>query len=468
MKRVLLALALVGMTAGAAMAQDPTDLSDGVFICHHPPGLMYTSDPFDYCGALGLTTCDGQNNMIPDDAGAVWFIVSNFWEPKTFNAVEYGISYGGTQFALLGVGVCAPAPFLTIEYPAAGDWGTDGSAISIALSSEPYWNGTMVATSWIAGYHYSYNAPGMLSLIPSPLTHFIGWLSAGTMYTPVGIGSMGLGMAGGYACSEPPETWACCLPNYGPCVDMVAADCEAAGGGWMVGAICADMPCPEPPLGACCLPNYGPCQDLAERDCIAVGGEWHAGVLCADFQCPTPPPVWACCFADGSCQDLTEAECGAAGGTWYMDVLCAADPCPQPMACCLPNYAGCQDVYSQGECDALMGVLYPDFICADNPCPTPPVAACCFADYTCQDLTEADCLAGGGVWYPGVLCAAEPCPVPPVWACCMPDCSCIMLTEAECMAQGGEWHVDVDCASEPCAVTPTAPDSWGQIKSIYR
>jgi len=43
MKRVLLALALLGMTTGVASAQYADTL--GVFILHAPPGLAYSVDP---------------------------------------------------------------------------------------------------------------------------------------------------------------------------------------------------------------------------------------------------------------------------------------------------------------------------------------------------------------------------------------------------------------------------------------
>jgi hypothetical protein len=428
MKRVLLALALVGMTAGAAMAQG---VGDGVFILHHPPGLVYTTDILDYCPLAGLSDCAGQNPQVPDDAHAVWYIISNFWQTQSFNAVEYGIHFTG-QYAPQHAGVCAPAPFLTIEYPAAGSWPADGSAIAIALSAAPDWSGTFVPTGWISGYHYAGYTAGLVELVPSPSTGFIGWLSGGNMYHPAEVGALGVGMPGIPVCSEPPEMWACCLPNYGPCVEVTSEECTAQGGVWHEGVLCAARPCPEPPPeAACCLPDYGPCVFVTEAACLAQGGEWHDGFTCANYDCPTPPPEYACC---------------------------------------LPDYAGCVDLASQAECDALGGLYIPFQFCINEPCPTPPVWACCLADFTCQDLTADACAAAGGTWMQDVLCAADPCPHPPTAACCT-DCgnTCTELTEAGCAEIGGIWMPDFpSCTPNPCVVTPAAPDSWGSIKGIYR
>ena len=47
MKRVLLAVALIGLGVGIAGA-DENDLTGGVFICHHDPDMVGTP-PEDWC-----------------------------------------------------------------------------------------------------------------------------------------------------------------------------------------------------------------------------------------------------------------------------------------------------------------------------------------------------------------------------------------------------------------------------------
>lgn len=171
--------------------------------------------------------------------------------------------------------------------------------------------------------------------------------------------------------------------------------------------------------------------------------------------------------ADGTYYVICDAYGTNVGNDFTMDYVITCGP---PLgACCLPDYGPCEDL-SEADCAAAGGEWHGDVLCANYECPTaPPVWACCLPDYTCQDLTEAECVAGGGVLYPNVLCASNPCPLPPVWACCLPDCSCVMLTEVDCIGQGGIWYADDDCADPtPCGMTPVAPDSWGEIKSVYR
>jgi len=423
MKRVLLALALVGMTAGAAWAQ----IGDGAFILHHPPGLVYTSDVLDYCPLLGAVTCETQNPTLGSAGtdGEVWYIVSNFWGTAHFNACEYGIQYVGDDYLMEHFGTCAPSPFLTIEYPAAGSWPLPGSAIAIALTTTPNWEGTMVTSGWFAGYNYS--DTGSITLVPSPLTGFIGWLSDGIMYTAAHVGVLGLGHPGVAVCSEQPVTpYACCIETY-TCVMMPVEDCVAQGGVPHDGVVCDNFePCGQPPVpGACCF-GYE-CQVIFQADCEGQGGTWIGGD-CGPDTCGHPP-VFACCLADYSCINMeTEAECMAAQGTWYGDQ----------------------------NCDTFI-------------CPRPPEWACCVG-FDCSMLTADACTLAGGVWNEGIACEGTiPCGAP-LGACCF-GCTgeCQVLTEADCLAQSGTFFADDNCDEpSPCILTPAAPDSWGTIKNIYR
>ena len=435
MKRVLLALALVGLMGGVAAA-DQYDLTGGVLILHAPPGLTYTTDPFDWCTTVGLADCclDQVNQFDCDDAVAhVWYVVSQFYESKTFGQIEFGITYDPSAWLLAGAGFCwPPTGGLITEYPGEGSWPYDGSAVALAVSDEE-WSGACVATHWLAGY--SYCDPlgpgiGMIDLVASPQTSFIGWGSMSGLFSPDCVGAMGIGQAGRPCCSEAPEPFACCLPD-GNCVDV-----------------------------------------MTEAECDGMGGVAYPDI-CANTACPQPPEPEACCFPDGSCQMLLEGACVAAGGTFYAGEDCATYQCPiELMACCMPD-GSCVDVLDQAECDGMGGVLYPTNYCAepDFVCPQPPPEfACCFEfDNACYMMTEADCQAGGGMWNDGMVCTSAggdfDCPF---WAVCCVGEDCTITTAEGCQ---GEFHPEWDSCTpdNPCEYpVPNEPASWGSIKSIYR
>lgn len=57
----------------------------------------------------------------------------------------------------------------------------------------------------------------------------------------------------------------------------------------------------------------------------------------------------------------------------------------------------------------------------------------------------------------------------PTGACCFTDLSCQVLTADLCQAQGGQYvGDDQPCEVSTCAPNPTAPKSWGGIKSLYK
>jgi len=265
--------------------------------------------------------CEDQVNEFPcsNAASYVWYILSQFYEVKTFNAIEMGITYDPNVWLAAQGGVCCPGPFLTIEYPAAGAWPGDGTAVAASATGVD-WSGDCVVTHWLSGYAYCdpYGpGTGMINLMPNPQTSFIGWVSMTGSYVPDCIGSMGIGQPGQWCCSELPQAMACCMPD-GSCVDVFVAD-----------------------------------------ECVAMGGVLYPDP-CAMTDCPQPPDPEACCFPDGSCQMLLEDACVAAGGTFYAGEDCATFQCPvELMACCMPD-GSCVDVLSQTECDGMGGVLYPD------------------------------------------------------------------------------------------------------------
>ena len=285
--------------AGTAALQNEFDLTEGVLICHHPAGLTFTTDT-DFCAVQNIATCEEQNTQIPaGDVPFVWYIVSAFESTKQFNAVEYGINYNGTAYGGAQAGVCAPAAFLTIEYPAAGSWPQDGSAIAIALSTMPNWTGTFVPTSFLWGYHYSYQAPGEISLVPSPLTANIGWVSSaegepGVPFPAKCAGSIGFDMAGDQCCPQGIPTFACCLGDNS-CVVLSTEECTEAGGTSMTEfPDCTTNPCPI--LWGCCVGQD--CFMLTAEDCAELGGDFHLGEICINeggtLNCISPAdnPTW--------------------------------------------------------------------------------------------------------------------------------------------------------------------------------
>ena len=467
MKRVLLALALLGMMTLPAMAQEDPDaavLGAGVLILHAPPGLAFSSDgPADgWCGSVWQTTCETQVNTIPlsDEFEYVWYIVSAFYAPTSFKAIEYGIDYSDVYHEPMSI-LCTPSAALTIEYPAVGQWPKDNTGISIALQGEPYWTGQMMTSGAIYGFRYTYEAPMTATLIPMQQSGAWCWLSPASIeYPPAAVGVMGWGMPGVPVCPEIPELpQACCLNIY-DCVVLFAADCEAQGGVVMDQATCDPWPCPIEPLLACCINIYD-CVVLTERACLAQGGVVQTQPTCDPNPCPIRPQE--CCFGE-NCVLLAPADCEAQGGAVYPGFTCDPNPCPHPMACCVgPD---CVNVLSADECAGLGGVLYAEENCDTFSCPLPAWACCIDFDETCYMYTEAECLAAGGVWNEGIDCANFTCPL---WRVCCVGEVCHITNEAGCAELGGEWTPDeVSCDQNPCLITPNDPSSWGTIKSIYR
>jgi hypothetical protein len=430
---------------------DPYDLTGGVFILHAPPGLAYSVDPpaGGWCaGSVWGTTCGTQVNTMPcsDDYEWVWYIVSNFYESKTFKAVEYGIIYDPDLYLYAAGTLCTPSAALTIEYPATGDWPDAGSGISIALTGTPYWTGTMVTSGMVYGWHYCNMVPTSITLGPMPLSGGIGWLAPDARtFAAACIGVLGIDMAGQSCCSVAPQ--ACCFAD-GHCEVRVTADCSAAGGVVYPDPDCDPNPCPVP-TQACCI--GADCQELTPAACVAQGGVVYPDPDCDPNPCPVP--TQACCIG-ADCQELTPAACVAQGGVVYPDPDCDPNPCPVPtQACCIG--ADCQEL-TPAACVAQGGVVYPDPDCDPNPCPVPTQACCIGAD--CQELTPAACVAQGGVVYPDPDCDPNPCPVAPQ-ACCF-EAICQALTPADCVAQGGVVYADLTCTPNPCPVEGCGRPFW--------
>lgn len=416
MRGVLLTLAFMGLVTCAAQA----DLSEGVFIAHHPAGLVFTDAPTGgWCTACNLaSTADQNNDNLPVVENLttlyVWYVVAAFPQTETWCGVEFGLQYQAYAPVITAWGKCVPVDGLEI---AGTGWPGSGTGVSVVTSGTP-WTGALAPVYYFIGASYYANT---MQLIENPSTPaVVGFADCEQNEFPAaGYGALGFGVPG---------------------IDLV--------------------------FGACCLPDGGcvtTLGDLTSPECVQLGGVWHRGELCESFECPQP--VWACCI-DYVCYMMEQDDCVAGGGVWYPEQDCATFVCPIPpvWACCIDYVCYMME---EGACVDAGGVWYENVDCATFECPVPSWA-CCLYDGTCV-LTEtaADCTAQGGVWHEGLLCDQVICPVPDV--CCV-DHLCYFVHEDECVTLGGVWHPEfVDCTDNPCEeLTPADNTSWGTIKAIYR
>ena len=435
MRKVLVALALLGL-AGGAVADD---LSGGAFICHNVPDMGYTTYVEEFAGEaplswwceqyVPLTSCDDQVNAIYSDEDTFYdnFYVLVAWaQPKTFCAAEFGL--GGYDSGLVSFsqhGACGvdPQSIPTTTPP----WPAPNSGIAIAWAADNAPSGNFVPVYFFGCYLYgSGYGSTTIPLTEDPAQAFIGTAS----------------------CDVPPVTY--------PAYEWGTLGINAEG------ASACFMPGPEPE--ACC---FGPdCVLMLEDDCIAQGGEFYGGV-CDPNPCPPDVP-WACCFGY-DCVMLIEADCIDQGGEFQgEDVTCDPNPCiPDPGACCI----GCECVVLlEADCIDQGGDFQGEgTTCDPNPCP-PCEYACCFVDGSCQVATEDVCAElGGEVYYDYATCDPNPC-VPLIGACCVQHECYDGIFEDECTEMGGhQWFPGVLCEDDPCEpFTPAEHHSWGEIKDMYR
>lgn len=291
MRRVLLALAVMGLVTGAAYAQD---LTGGVFIAHHPAGLAYTTETpaGGWCPLFGtLSGCDAQNNdnLATDGSALVWYVVAAFVQDSQWCGIEFGLTYfedAETGYSIAEAGFCVPGQALEIP----GDtWPSSGQGVSVVTTDIP-WSGNFKPVYYFGGYAYGATTvqigdnPGT----PGP-TAFANCNQE--EFPAAAYGAMGFGLPGVDACPEAPpvDQWACCLYD-GTCILTETADlCMAAGGEWFQGLLCEAVICPVPAV--CCLDHM--CYFVHADECTALGGELH--------------PEFVDCV-DNPCDDLTPAE----------------------------------------------------------------------------------------------------------------------------------------------------------------
>jgi hypothetical protein len=328
MKRVLLALALLGLGAGMACA-DPDDLSNGVFIAHHPVNMVASVPPAGYCAEYlanhAITECDQQVNEINTYDPRIWFVLSQWGEAKTWCGTEFGFGqYEAYNFIMTAWGPCAPGGFL--EIPTDGWPGPlEGTAI---VTTDTPWSGNFEPVYYFEGYAYYY-LPGVIPLDVDPPTGFGGWGN----------------------CLTPPESF--------------FADCFGGMGIMMGGYPC----CAIIPEAVCCVGTD--CYITTQMGCADMGGEWHPEWDTCDPNPCLPPPEHVCCVGE-DCYVVTEEECADMQGEWHpeWDDCGPPNPCAFYAVCCV-----CQDCYitTETECMDMGGEFHPEWdTCDPNPCPASP------------------------------------------------------------------------------------------------
>jgi len=476
-------LALTVFVVGAGWAD--TDLTGGVFICHHPPALAYTDPPpvegwcQEYLDSHAIASCEEQNPSLETPGPFVWFLLSAWSGERTFCGAQFGFGdYDPGLCEFTSWGYCVPGGGLEIP---TGGWPGPNEGTSVVTTDAP-WAGNFVPVYFFAGYSYG-GAGGRIPIEVNPATGSAGWGNCETppeTFAPECSGALGVFEPGIECC--PTTRHACCMGAE--CYLRTEPECTELGGmfhpEW---DSCDERPCPA----ACCV--GAECYLASERECADIGGVFHPEWdSCAEYPCPAAcclgdrcrlasegwclsrhgefhpewtscegdpclgAPVHVCCDGAACCRILTEWDCWSVGGEYHPEWdSCDPNPCPDlPHACCVGG-----DCYmvSEEDCDQLGGEFHSSWwSCTSNPCDG---SACCFAQ-ECLVLTEGDCSALDGVFY-WYISDCEPNRCPELMGVCCVGTECYVVHERECYEMGGAFHDNLDSCEErdnPC--TPEA------------
>jgi len=238
----------------------------------------------------------------------------------------------------------------------------------------------------------------------------------------------------GVGCSpEPcPQPTACCLPN-GTCDEVLAVDCQVAGGTSL-----PDTPCdPETCWGACCSCD-ATCSIAGEAECEAHGDRFVGPGADCEGNCSVR--FGACCGRDGECfYPRVQVTCEVLGG-FYPGDCSACEECISG-ACCLPN-GHCESL-TAFACDDEGGHYYGDSTsCEGVSCAT---GACCRCNGECLYVDANTCINSQGQYQgDGSSCVDAPCRGEDeiclqFGACCSPNGRCDEVSDGTCSAIGGSF-----------------------------
>jgi len=284
MNRALLALAVLALAAGYAGAE-PTDLSTGVFITHHPAGAEYTTDVADWCAEFTTQGWEissfGEQNARIDcelEEARTWYVIAAFTdgEDKTWCGIGFGLGdfVQETTFYIGGAGFCLDG---ALEIPSDG-WPGPNENTSVVATATP-WSGNYVPIYWFGGYIYGAGAVPLAGLdiegsikppsLANCLAPSVEYPLAEGSYGTMGILQDGVGVGGVVV-----PQYACCDETDGSCSIMTEDACDTALGVWYDGETCDPKPCEE----ICCLDaahSYECVDNQTEAECTAAQGTWH-------------------------------------------------------------------------------------------------------------------------------------------------------------------------------------------------
>lgn len=327
MRRLLWILAVAVFASGiTAAGAGPSDLDDGVFICHYDPAMVASVPDEGYCqqylDGFAIASCGEQNPSIDVETPVVWFILAAWGEAKEWCGVEFGFGdFDPNDFTFTASGGCGPTG--VIEIPMDG-WPGPNLGTALVTTGGLQWEGDFQPVYYFEGYNY-YGVTALMPLGPNPDTGLGGCgncLTPPVQFPPFCYGTMGLMQAGVECCPPTGDpTGACCIADdIEYCQILTEADCIAAGGEYLGDDTICDGACPA--TGACCQAG-GACDIMTQSTCETVGGDYQGdGVTCVTADCPI---IWACCIA-GECFLMTEEECDDGGvapwRTWFPEEVC--------------------------------------------------------------------------------------------------------------------------------------------------
>lgn len=187
---------------------DVTDLSDGVFIMHHPPDLSYSiQSAEDWCASYvqeyAIEQCAEQHPRIDTFDQTAWFVLSAWEDEKEWCGTIFGLAnYDPDIFDFVDWGPCGPGEVLELT---SGAWPGPNSSTAFVTTGGDYWAGNFVPVYCFVGYAYS---EGMIPMGYDSHPPHAGWGNclppAPEEFEAVCLPSMGILMDGVTCCPDGP------------------------------------------------------------------------------------------------------------------------------------------------------------------------------------------------------------------------------------------------------------------------